>query len=73
MKDFYLSQNGDTNECEILLSLGTKDRDKGAEIADRYINDLLSAISYTRRTYKGSPKFIKSLEKISKILWKTLK
>jgi len=73
MKHEYLSQDGDTNECEILLRVGTKDRDKGLERGDEIINDLLNACSYTVRTYKGSPNFKKSLKRIEKMLLKCLK
>jgi hypothetical protein len=73
LKEEYLSQDGDTGECEILLRLGTKDRRKGLKLADEVVNDLLSACTYTRRHMKGSPNFKKSLEKIEKQLWRCLR
>lgn len=72
MKDEFLSQDGDTRECEILLRLGTKDRRKGLKLGDQVVNDLLSACTFTRRNMKGSPNFKKSLEKIERQLWRCL-
>ncbi len=73
MNDKYLAQCGDTNECDILLRVGTKDRDKGLILAEIIVEDLLSSISFTLTNMKDNKKFKKSLKKIEKTLWKCLK
>ena len=74
MNEIYLFQDGETNKCQILLDVGTKNREKGMEKGDEIVNDLLSAIDFTLNRYgEGGKDFKKSLKKIKKSLWKCIK
>lgn len=63
----------DTGQYDILLKVGSKDRKKALKLGNEIVNDLLSAITFTKRNTKGSPQFKKNLSKIEKNLWRCLK
>lgn len=74
MKESSLCAHGDTGERELVIPLGFKNLDgKHAEVAEQIVNDLISACEFTINNYdKPSPQFKKSLQEISKLLWRCL-
>ena len=72
MKQEFISQRGDTDECEILIPLGTKDREVASELGDMMLQNLIWACAYARRTAKVNRNLQKSLGKIQRMMRKCL-
>lgn len=74
----FLSQDGEDDQYSIMLPVGTKKDAKAEELAEQILNDILSAVGFTRKNYEKiskqkSPDFLESLRKIECKLWKLLK
>ena len=75
MKKKFITQVGDTDQCFIMLKIGSKNYDTCEPKADQLLNDLLSCVSFTKNNYdfSESPKFEKAIELINNKLWGMIK
>ncbi len=73
MIEKHITSCGDTGQSFLMIPLGTKNFDVAVRRAEVYVNDLLSASTFTRRNMKSAPNYKRTLQTIEKRLWSTIK